>query len=199
MPSTRLDEAARGELLRIAARAVESGFEAGRADVLEVEALPPALRAFLASFVTLTVDGSLRGCCGTLEARRPLAADVWHNALASAFRDPRFEPLSRREWPAASLEVSILSPHEALDASTEAALEAALVPGLDGLVLEWRGQRATFLPKVWEQLPDRRQFLRHLKAKAGWAPGFWAADIRAWRYRAEVVAVEHPARLAGGT
>ncbi len=199
MPSTRLDEAARGELLRIAARAIQSGFEADRAGVPEVDALPPALRALLASFVTLTVEGSLRGCCGSLEARRPLAADVWHNALASAFRDPMFVPLSRREWPAASLEVSVLSPQEALDASAEAALEAALVPGRDGLVLEWRGQRATFLPKVWEQLPDRRAFLRHLKTKAGWAPGFWAADIRAWRYEAEVVAVEHPSRLAAGT
>lgn len=181
-------------LLRIAALAIESGLSrlAG-APPAEGE-LPAELRAERASFVTLTVGGRLRGCCGTLEAQRALATDVWHNARASAFRDPRFLPVQRVEWQAADLEISILSPLEPIEASTEKTLLQGLQAGVDGLLLAWRGQRATFLPKVWEHLRDPDAFLRQLKMKAGWDAGFWAADMEAWRYRAEVISLERPAR-----
>jgi AmmeMemoRadiSam system protein A len=192
MPSTRLDEAARGDLLAIAAKAVDAGLAGDPRTAPGLGETSAALLVPGASFVTLTIEGALRGCCGTLEARRTLAADVWHNALASAFHDPRFAPLRLAEWRRARLEISVLSPREALEVSCEDDLLAALVPGRDGLVLEWRSQRATFLPKVWEQLPEPRDFVRHLKAKAGWAPGFWAPDVTAWRYRTEVIAGPDP-------
>jgi AmmeMemoRadiSam system protein A len=188
--STRLEPGSRALLLETAAEAIESQLEhrhaAGPADA----DLPADLRELRASFVTLTVGGELRGCCGTLEARRALATDVWHNARASAFGDPRFQPLEAREWRRVDLEVSVLSPLERVVVQSEAELLALLVPGEDGLVIAWRGSRATFLPKVWEQLRDPVEFLGHLKRKAGWAPGFWAEDVEVWRYFTEVIAGE---------
>ena len=152
-----------------------------------MDALPAELRALRASFVTLSIEGELRGCCGSLEARQPLAIDVWNNARASAFRDPRFRPLEAWEWSHVDLEVSVLSPLDPVAVRSEAELLARLVPGEDGLVLAWRGSRATFLPKVWEQLRDPVEFLRHLKHKAGWSPDFWAEDLEVWRYFTESV------------
>lgn len=188
--STRLEPRSRILLLETAAEAIESQLErrttAGPADA----ALPGDLREPRASFVTLTADGELRGCCGTLEPRRALATDVWHNARASAFGDPRFPPLEAHEWRRVDLEVSVLSPLERVAARTEAELIARLVPGEDGLVVAWRGSCATFLPKVWEQLRDPVDFVGHLKRKAGWAPKFWAEDVEVWRYFTEVIAGE---------
>jgi AmmeMemoRadiSam system protein A len=146
-----------------------------------------------ASFVTLTIEGQLRGCCGTLEPARPLLLDVWSNAQASAFRDPRFAPLTLREWQWSSLEVSLLTPSERVAVASEQQLLVELVPGRDGLVLEWRGMRATFLPKVWEQVAGPRDFLRRLKQKAGLDADFWAADVQVWRYETEVMAMERAA------
>jgi AmmeMemoRadiSam system protein A len=184
----RLEPGARGLLLSTAAAAIESRL-AGRSDAgPDPAALPPELRATRASFVTLTVEGALRGCCGSLEAHRPLALDVWSNARASAFHDPRFEPLAAPEWTRVALEVSVLSPLERVIVQDEAGLLARLVPGEDGLVIAWRGSRATFLPKVWEQLPDPVAFLRHLKRKAGWRDDFWAPDVEVWRYETETIA-----------
>jgi len=188
--STRLERASRSQLLQTATEAIESQLERRVAAGPDEAALPPELREPRASFVTLTVGGELRGCCGTLEPRRPLATDVWHNARASAFGDPRFQPLEAREWHRVDLEVSVLSPLERVPVRTEAELIAQLVPGEDGLVVAWRGSRATFLPKVWEQLRDPVEFLGHLKRKAGWAPEFWAEDVEVWRYFTEVIAGE---------
>mgnify|MGYP003408135884 FL=1 len=113
---------------------------------------------------------------------------MWNNARASAFRDPRFRPLDAAEWSRVDLEVSVLSPLEPVAVQSEADLLARLVPGEDGLVIAWRGSRATFLPKVWDQLRDPVEFLRHLKHKAGWSPDFWAQDVEVWRYFPESVA-----------
>ncbi|HSQ69864.1 MAG TPA: AmmeMemoRadiSam system protein A [Steroidobacteraceae bacterium] len=149
--------------------------------------LPAALRREAASFVTLTIEGRLRGCCGTLEARRALALDVWHNARTSAFSDPRFLPLTPQEWDRTDLEISILSELVPLHSGSEAALLGQLEPGRHGLVIEWQGARATFLPSVWEQLPAPMDFLRHLKLKAGWPPDFWVGEISAWSYETLVI------------
>jgi AmmeMemoRadiSam system protein A len=198
-PSTRLEPASRDWLLRTAAIAIGSSLAGDSTAPPAVSRLPPGLpelQELRASFVTLTIAGDLRGCCGTLEPRLPLAVDVWTNARSSAFRDPRFLPLGRHEWQQTRLEVAVLTPSERLTAEDETGLLAQLVPGEHGLVLAWRGSRATFLPKVWEQLPDPRDFLRHLKLKAGWNPAFWATDIEIWRYRTEVMAVDSPAQLA---
>jgi AmmeMemoRadiSam system protein A len=190
MRSTRLEPGSRDLLLDTAAEAIESQLERRTAAGPDEAGMPAELRERRASFVTLTVGGELRGCCGTLEPRRALATDVWHNARASAFRDPRFPPLEAREWRRVDLEVSVLSPLERVAVRSEAELLARLVPGEDGLVIAWRGCRATFLPKVWEQLRDPVEFLGHLKRKAGWAPEFWAEDVEVWRYFTEVIAGE---------
>lgn len=167
-----------------------------------VEATPPGtgeLRGALgeprASFVTLTIEGALRGCCGTLTPARPLLLDVWNNARASAFRDPRFRPLTESEWNSSSMEVSLLMPCERMLVASEQQLRLDLVPGRDGLVLEWGGMRATFLPKVWDQVAGPRDFIRRLKEKAGLHADFWATDVRVWRYETEVITAERPATL----
>jgi AmmeMemoRadiSam system protein A len=137
--------------------------------------------------VTLHRAGRLRGCVGSLTAYRPLRDDVHANARAAAFSDPRFPPLARDELDAVELEVSLLSAPEPLPVASEEEALALLRPGVDGVILEYRDpedgdRRGTFLPQVWEQLPDPRDFLAHLKDKAGLPPNFWHPGIRLWRY-----------------
>ncbi len=143
----------------------------------------PALALPGATFVTLTQLGRLRGCIGALEAARPLAEDVAHNARAAAFRDPRFAPLSRDEWGETRVEVSLLGPAEELAFAGEAELLAQLHPGEDGLIVQWGHHRATFLPQVWETLPEPARFLMELKRKAGLPLDFWEPGLRVWRYQ----------------
>ncbi len=135
-----------------------------------------------ATFVTLQLHGELRGCVGSLMAQRPLLEDVKANACAAAFRDPRFAPLSRREYLGIEVEVSLLSPLQELSFESQEQLLRLLRPGVDGVVLEYGWQRGTFLPQVWEQLPDPKTFLAHLKQKAGLPLDFWSAGIRISRY-----------------
>jgi AmmeMemoRadiSam system protein A len=188
-----LEPAARQAVLQTAATSIQAKLGLVEAAPPEVAGGHAALREPRASFVTLTIDGELRGCCGTLEPVRPLLLDVWSNAQASAFRDPRFPPLTAREWRSTSLEVSLLTPCERMVVASEQQLLLELVPGRDGLVLEWRGMRATFLPKVWEHVSGPREYLRRLKEKAGLGADFWAADVQVWRYETELMAVERPA------
>lgn len=190
-----LEPSAQQAVLRTAATSIEAKLGLVAAAPPEATDGHGALGEPRASFVTLTIEGELRGCCGTLEPVRPLLLDVWSNAQASAFRDPRFPPLTAREWRCTSLEVSLLTPCERMAVSTEQQLLLELVPGRDGLVLEWRGLRATFLPKVWEHVAGPRDFLRRLKEKAGLRADFWAADVQVWRYETEIMAVERPATL----
>jgi AmmeMemoRadiSam system protein B/AmmeMemoRadiSam system protein A len=142
----------------------------------------PVLRERHVSFVTLSCGGELRGCIGTVEAQRPLGDDVRVHALAAAFRDPRFEPLAIDEVDALEIEVSVLEHPEPLPVQGEVHARRRLRPGVDGVILEWRGRRATFLPRVWSQLPEPAEFLRALKRKAGLPAGFWAEDLRLARY-----------------
>lgn len=124
------------------------------------------LKIARATFVTLTKGGELRGCIGSLETRRPLGEDVVANARAAALQDSRFTPLSREEFAAVDLEVSLLSAPRRVLFEDHADLIRQLRPGEDGIILEYEGRRATFLPQVWEGLPDPEQFLAHLKQKA---------------------------------
>lgn len=135
-----------------------------------------------ASFVTLKAHGRLRGCIGSLEARQPLYDDVVHNAVAAAVRDPRFPPLATDELNDIEVEVSLLSPATALDCFDERDALAQLRPGVDGVILEYGAHRATFLPQVWDDLPQPQRFLAHLKRKAGLPEDFWSDDIRLSRY-----------------
>ena len=142
----------------------------------------PALSQPGASFVTLTQEGRLRGCIGSLEAYRPLSTDVSENAVSAAFSDPRFPPLSKAEWQTTKVEVSLLEAAEAMVCADEAQAIALLRPGLDGLILRYGQRRATFLPQVWESLPEPQQFLAQLKLKAGLAADFWDDGIELARY-----------------
>jgi AmmeMemoRadiSam system protein A len=141
-----------------------------------------ALAAPGATFVTLRRDGALRGCIGSLEAHRPLGADVRANAVAAAFRDPRFAPLAVHEFHATVVEVSLLSASEVLACVDERHALAQLRPGIDGVILEAGWRRATFLPQVWDQLPEPREFLAALKHKAGLPAEFWSPGVRVARY-----------------
>ena len=136
-----------------------------------------------ATFVTLTREGRLRGCIGSLSAGHPLGADVIANAHSAAFRDPRFKPLAAAEWPDTQTEVSLLSPVKPIRFADEAELLERIVPGVDGLILESGGQRGTFLPQVWEALPDKREFLSQLKVKAGLPLDTRIGRCRVLRYR----------------
>ena len=137
-----------------------------------------------ATFVTLTQQGRLRGCVGSLEALRPLGVDVRENAMVAAFHDPRFPPLVAAEFAATQIEVSLLSPSEPVRFDSEAHLLAQLEPGVDGLILEHERQRATFLPQVWESLSEPEEFLSQLVRKAGLPAGWWDDDVRLSRYAA---------------
>jgi hypothetical protein len=152
----------------------------------------PALAAPGATFVTLHRCGELRGCVGTLAAELPLADDVRLHALAAAFRDSRFAPLRVEEFDELEVEVSLIEPARPMPTASEAEAHAALRPGVDGVVLEWRGRHATFLPQVWEHLPRPREFLAALKRKAGLPADFWAADLRLSRYRVRKFAQAGP-------
>ena len=142
----------------------------------------PWLREPGASFVTLTQNGALRGCIGTLEVRQSLLADIQNHALAAAFRDPRFAPLTAQELDATAIEVSVLSALQPMRFVGEADALSQLRPGIDGVVFAFGHHRSTFLPQVWEQLPDPKTFMAHLKRKAGLAADFWANGITLQRY-----------------
>lgn len=135
-----------------------------------------------ACFVTLTQHGNLRGCIGSLTPHRTLLADVKSNAVSAALHDPRFMPLTASELQNTRIEISLLSPAIPMEFSNEADALAQLRPLVDGVIFEFDGYCSTFLPQVWEQLPDPQQFMAHLKNKAGLPADFWADGIKLSRY-----------------
>jgi AmmeMemoRadiSam system protein B/AmmeMemoRadiSam system protein A len=167
-------------LLDIARNSIEAAL-----GVSELKLLPdePWLKPAHATFGTLTRNGRLRGCIGSLEAHRPLGEDVRHNARAAALSDPRFPPLTSEELASTRIEVSLLSTPKLLAFADHADLMAQLRPGEDGLILEYGEARGTFLPQVWDSLPDPEQFVAELKRKAGLSPGVSTAKCRIQRYR----------------
>lgn len=145
------------------------------------------LQAKRATFVTLNANQQLRGCIGTLEAHQPLVIDVAHNAFSAAFRDTRFPPLEESELATLDIHISILSPTEPIKFSDEKDLVQQLRPGIDGLILTDGYHRGTFLPAVWESLPDPVEFLTHLKMKAGLAANHWGPSVEIERYTVESI------------
>ena len=135
-----------------------------------------------ACFVTLTQDGELRGCIGTLEAHRTLLQDVIANAQAAAFRDPRFPALTAAELDKTQVEISLLSAMQPMQFSSERDALAQLQPNVHGVVFEFGSHRSTFLPQVWEQLPNVVEFMSHLKYNAGLPADFWAEEVRLSSY-----------------
>ena len=175
----------RRALLGLARQSIEHGLSYGRAMAVDPTGYSAELRAQRATFVTLETHGTLRGCIGHLEAIAPLVRDVADNAFAAAFRDPRFPPLRPAELPHLAIEISVLSVPQPLSFASEAELLAKIEPGVDGLILEDGSAHGTFLPTVWRSLPEPRDFLRHLKTKAGLSPDYWSDGMRIQRYRTE--------------
>lgn len=179
-----LDE--RATLRALARASIQTGLVGERLTV-QPEAYTPALRAPGATFVTLHIDSELRGCIGTLEARDPLVLDVVANAYGAAYRDPRFPALTRVEFERLDLHISILSPPEPLAVESEEDLLTQLRPGIDGLILSEGRRRGTFLPAVWDALPEPRLFVQHLKQKAGLPTDYWSATLTVARYTTESI------------
>ena len=167
-------------LLTLARNAIASRFGQPAKPIKDSHAAE--LAAPGATFVTLTKHGQLRGCIGSLEAWRPLRQDVQENALAAAFRDPRFEPLRADELALTRVEVSLLTPAEPMTFTCEADALAQLQPGIDGVIFSVGGRRSTFLPQVWEQLPAPVLFMAHLKQKAGLPADYWSPGVQLERY-----------------
>ena len=168
-----------GEVLLPLARAAIAG-ELGIARPVRDDL--PWLKQHGACFVTVTDVGKLRGCIGTLRPHRALGDDVRGNAVAAAFRDPRFRPLSSAEFGSIALEISVLSPLQPLAFSDEHDALAQLRPGIDGVVLEYGYHSSTFLPQVWESFGDPAEFVAQLKRKAGLPPDLWDANMKLMRY-----------------
>ncbi len=180
-----LDDRERQTLLQVAAESVRHGLDTGKPLKVKLTDYSPVLQQDGASFVTLTIQQQLRGCVGMLKPTRPLVEDVAKNAYSAAFEDTRFSPLRAAEYAQLKYHISILNPAEPIEFDSESDLLQQLRPGVDGLILEDRGRRATFLPSVWESLPKAVDFLRHLKMKAGLAPDYWSSSLKAQRYSVE--------------
>jgi len=180
-----LAAAQRAVLIDVARRSIEHGLQTGRPLVVTPSEYHRDLKAVRASFVTLQKHGELRGCIGHLEAVQPVVVDVAENAFAAAFRDPRFSPLTADEWPEVDLHLSLLTRPEPVEFTDETDLIQQLRPGEDGLILQDGPNRGTFLPSVWESLPDPADFLTHLKHKAGLAANHWSPHLEIYRYTTE--------------
>jgi AmmeMemoRadiSam system protein A len=168
-----LTEDERKTLLKIARKALVEGVTHHTLIDLDLQALPERLQEPGTSFVTLTIHGELRGCIGALEAHQPLAQDVAEHAVAAALEDFRFPPVDCDELPEIEIEISRLTPSNKLDYEIPADLCERLRPGVDGVILRYAGRRATFLPQVWEKIPDPEQFLSYLCQKMGAHPDLW--------------------------
>ena len=175
----------RKTLLHTARGSIEHGLASGQPLAVDLTHYAPALQQVRASFVTLDRNDRLRGCIGMLEASRPLVVDVAHNAFAAAFKDPRFPPLANEELDGLEIHISVLGDPEPMQFESEQDLLRQLRPSVDGLILEEGTLRGTFLPSVWEQIPDPANFLARLKVKARLPDNYWSPMIRVWRYTTE--------------
>lgn len=188
MPSTdvqqiELSQADKTTLLDIAQQSIGYGLKNNMPLPVDISTFNHILQTHCATFVTLNINHQLRGCIGTLEAYQPLVKDVADHAFAAAFQDPRFSPVTASEQDQLDIHISILTPPEAMSIKSEEDLLNQLTPNIDGLILEAGHHKGTFLPSVWESLPDKHQFLHHLKLKAGLSADYWNHDIRFMRYR----------------
>jgi len=177
--------AQRSTLLELARASIRYGLAHGEEMPVVEAKYEPALCELRATFVTLRLRGRLQGCIGMLQATRPLVRDVAHNAYAAAFDDPRGIDLTEADIDALDIHISILTPPETLNVASEDELIRVIRPGIDGLILEDSYHRGTLLPSVWENLPEPRAFIRHVKVKAGLREDYWSANMKVARYQTE--------------
>jgi MEMO1 family protein len=184
--SARLAEADRERLLSACMAALSLATQSGgKAPTVSLNHESPTLSPWRATFVTLTENERLRGCIGSLSPHRPLIDDALANTAQAGLGDPRFPPLEEADLAGLRLDVSILSYPRPIPAGSESELVAALEPDRDGLILTAGERRALFLPSVWRQALDAREFVRHLMAKAGLEPNRWPEGLQARRFRVE--------------
>ena len=182
---SQLTLAERRHLIGIAASSIRHGLNHHRARPISPDDYPGKLSRIQSTFVTLKIAGSLRGCIGSLTATKSLVEDVSSNAFKAAFSDPRFPALGTNEVGALEISLSVLSQPTTLDCDSDEQLISLMRPGIDGLILDDGSRRSTFLPTVWESIPDPREFLRALKRKGGWDEDFWSPQMRVKRYTTE--------------
>ncbi len=182
MSSIKLSDEDQQTCLQIAQESIDHGLQHGTAIKISSSDYSDDLQQNLATFVTLHKNGELRGCIGTLEAYQPLINDIAEHAFAAAFNDPRFPALDKNEFEQLDVKISVLGKPEAMTFEDEKDLLQQIRPSIDGLILEHRYNRGTFLPSVWEQLPDKKDFLNHLKIKAGFSAHWWDDAVKISRY-----------------
>ncbi len=183
MPFIDLNREQRATLLALARRSIEYGSQHHQPLAVDLALYDQALQQVGCCFVSLHKLGQLRGCVGALTAYQPLASDVAEHAYAAAFNDHRFNAISSDEIPLLDIEIAVLTAQTRLHGNSEAALLAQLREGVDGLTIEDRHHRATFLPAVWAKLPDKAEFLRQLKLKAGLAADYRSDTLQLFRYQ----------------
>ncbi len=190
--SQPLESQAEQQLFSLARESIACGLQHHQPAAVKLDDYPTTLQQPGASFVTLEKQGMLRGCIGTLEAYRALAIDVAENAFAAAFRDPRFPPVQADELSDLQIHISLLTPPVPFPVKDQAELLRRLQPGIDGLILHEGSRRATFLPSVWESLPEPRQFIAQLKLKAGLPADYWSETLHFERYQTLCINAPNP-------
>lgn len=169
-------------LLRVAAQSIVSGFERGRPLRVRLSRYPEALRRKGATFVSIYYDGALRGSAGSAEAVRPIIDDIAENAYAAAFSDFRFNPLTQEELQDAEISISLLTRRTRIKFSDESDLLSQIRPKTDGLVVRERANTALFLPQIWDSFSSPKEFLAHLKRKAGLPPDYQSPTLKVYRF-----------------
>jgi hypothetical protein len=178
-------------LFDVCERSIQEGLSYGRRLAIDPVGHSPALCETLATFVTLRLGRQLRGCMGSLAASESLVENVAHNAYSAAFLDPRFSPLTAGESDQLDVHISILSPPEQIEFTSQDDLLSQIRPGVDGLILVEGSRRGTLLPAVWENIPDMAEFVNHVKLKAGLPEAYWSDTIQAFRYTADSISRSH--------
>jgi len=173
VPEQHLTENDRSFLLTLARKSIENYANGTSLPLVDPDALSPLLREPGACFVTLTYQGYLRGCVGALEPYQSLVEDVREHAVAAAFQDYRFPPVQTAEIKDIEIEISYLSPPKVLNYGDPTQLPKILKPNIDGVVIKDGMRRATFLPQVWEKIPDPEEFLEQLCMKMGAPADLW--------------------------
>lgn len=182
MSSIKLTGEEQEVCLQVAKKSIKYGLLHRTPLQLNLSEYSDVLQQELSSFVTLHKNGKLRGCIGALEAYQPLIKDISQHAYAAAFQDPRFPALQDNEYDQIDVEISILSKPEKMTFTNEEDLLQQIRADVDGLIIEYGDNRGTFLPSVWEQLPDKNEFLIHLKMKANLAKDWWNDEVKISRY-----------------
>lgn len=181
-------------LKRVACESVRIAVLEGRHNPLscfeaDLARMPDAGRLLAqgACFITLLKQGQLRGCIGTLDAYRPLLEDVTSNAYSAAMNDPRFPSVRAEELDLLELSISVLTEPQEIIVTSEADLMKRIEPYEDGVILQEGGCRATYLPSVWEQLPNQVDFIRELKCKAGLPQDYWSSTVKCFKYQVQSI------------